>query len=100
MLPACRDAPAKQASEPSKAPEHPAKAPEPPRKRTTRAASKAKPVQQDCDDRQSALTAEQEQLVMRRSPKLFMQLRMGDLRPDEALRLAKDLPDRNAPQQT
>jgi hypothetical protein len=92
--------PTEQSPKPKEVTSRPVKASERAKKRTTKATAKAKPVKQDRDDRQPALTAEQEQLLMRRSPKLFMQLRMGNLRPEEALRLAKDLPGRNAPQQT
>jgi hypothetical protein len=88
----------KQSSKPKDATSQPATASERAKEVTTEAPAKTKPVKQNRDDGQLALTPEQEQLVMRRSPKLFMQLRMGNLPPDEALRLAEALPDGHGPQ--
>jgi hypothetical protein len=67
------------------------------KKRPTKAATNAKPVRQDRDDRQSALTPEQQHYLVRRSPRLFAQVRKGELLAEEALRLARDLPDRCSP---
>jgi hypothetical protein len=92
------DTPTKQAPEASAAKDQPAEASTRPRKQSTRVAEKTEPVQLDRDDRQSALTAEQRQFLVRRSPRLFARVRKGELPTEEALRLARDLPDRSSPQ--
>ena len=90
----------KQSPKPEEVTSRPAKASEGARAHTTKTTAKAKPGQQDRDGRQSALTAEQKQFLLRRSPKLFMQVRMGELSIEDALRIAKDMPVRRLPQQT
>ena len=77
--------PTQQAAEPNGVTEQPAK---------------ANPVQQDRGHGQLALTADQQRFLLRRSPRLFVQVRKGELPAEEALRLAKDLPDRLSPQRT
>jgi len=68
---------------------------EPKKKRTNKAAANAQPVEQfrDC---QAGLTDEQEQFLLTRSPKLLLQVNLGELSSEQAIRMAEGLPDRNS----
>jgi hypothetical protein len=92
--PAKRDAQSNQGTQPQKVTNQPAKASTRARKRTTTVSTRTRPVQHSRNDRQSALTPEQRQFLVRRSPRLFARVRKGELTPEHALRLAQDKPDR------
>jgi hypothetical protein len=92
--------PNQQVSKPTGVAEQLVKAKERARKSTPKDTAKAKPVPKDRDGRNTALTAEQQKYLIRRSPKLFAQVRRGELPVEEALRLAGGLPDRSSPERS